>query len=390
MNITARTWQKPKEYVEAGKGFAEAGILDAHRFFYIFFSYNDIDDFKNNRLDPKAIYYGKAIQINLSISKGGKDNVDVAPWFRGSDNSTFMSIGMYIYDVISEGSITDLSGAQFILKESLVSSTTNDYDLKKSMLLGASMYSKDLRDKPEKSIYLANNIMEDHPPIPEPEYYTIRQQEVENGDIFTILDLGTVITRLGHEIFDENTTFSIMDMTEMNAMEPILKNKIYEARNTKRMSDYKASIYDSTELSEYTLYEDFASMQHGYTYIYDTNLGVNIIKNNKSFMPFVNHQFKDKLQEDLEGTLRKIKMYASEVENELGPMRLMFTPLYYGDKSNVYFKDWKADNQPVVKDSIGLDSGTKLENEVVNCCSEEYDGWGARDKMVPPDGGLYD
>ena len=383
MNITMKTWNKPQSLLGRGSDFSQSGILDAHRFFYLFFSNNDIDDYKNNRMDPKAQYIGKAIQLNLSISKGGKENIDVVPWVRGSDNSTYMNICMYVYDVICEGSITNLNNAEFILKDSLVSSTVNDYDIHKAMNIGTSMYSKDLRDKPDKMSMLAGNIMACTPNIPEPEFYTMRQQEIENNDIYCITSLGTIISKRGVDLFDENTTFSIMDLTEMNSLEPTIRHKLYEVRNTNRMKDYKALIYDSTELSEYTLYQDFVSMQHGYTYIYDTNMGVNIIKNKCSYMPFANHQFKDKLQEDLESTLRLIRTYAQCVEKDLGPLRLMFTPLYYGDKSNVYFKDWNPDNQPVIKGNMGLDNGTKLENEINECCSEM-----GIDDDYPPEGDM--
>ena len=365
MNITSNTWNSPGEWItERGARFSDAKIIDAHRFFYMFFSNEDITNYKMRREDPKQVYYGKVIQINLSISKGGNDNIDIVPWFRGSDNSTYMTIGMYIHDVVCEGSITNYGTAKFILNESMVSSTLNDYDLKKSMLNGANVYSKDIRDKEDKKIIISNQITESAPSIPDPRYYTMQQEELYENDIYCLTSLDVVVTHIGQELFDEVTSISIMDVKEMDTLEPIMKSKIYSLRNSMKTSDFNIQMFDSTELSKCTLYHDFMSMQHGYTYIYDTNLGVNVIRNKRSFTPFTKYQFEDKLQYDINNTLSLIKMYARDLENDLGPVRLTFTPLYYGDKVDAYFKDWRIDNQRVLKKQLGIDNGSKIQTEI--------------------------
>ena len=280
MNITTNTWSSPGKWItERGSRFTDAEILDAHRFFYMFFSKEDIENYKNGREDPKKVYYGKAIQINLSISKGGNENIDIVPWFRGSGNSTYMTIGMYTHDVICEGSISNYGTGRFILNESMVSSTLNDYDLKKSMLNGANIYSKDIRDKQDKKAIISNQIQDSAPSIPDPMYYTMRQEELYENDLMCLTSLDFVVRHIGQELFDEVTSISIMDISEMDTLEPLMKSKIYSLRTSMKVSDYNVHMFDSTELSKCTLYHDFMSMQHGYTYIYDTNLGVNFIKN---------------------------------------------------------------------------------------------------------------
>lgn len=386
MNITMNTWNNPGKWItERGNRFDEANIIEAHRFFYMFFTKEDIEDFKMKREDPHKIYYGKAIQINLSISKGGKDNIDIVPWIRGSDNSTYMTIGMYIHDVMCEKSIANYGTAKFILNESMVSSTLNDYDIKKSMLNGTNIYSKDIRDKEDKKSILTSMIMDSAPSIPDPAFYTMRQEELYEDDLYCLTSLDIVVTHIGQELFDEVTSISIMDISEMDTLEPLMRSKIYSLRNSMKVSDYNVNMFDSTELSKCTLYHDFMSMQHGYTYIYDTNLGVNVIKNRRSFTPFTKYQFEDKLQYDITSTLDMIKMYAKDLEKDLGAVRLTFTPLYYGDKVDSFFKDWRMDNQPVLKKQIGIDSGSKVQNEISDILSIENPA----DKYPSPPEGDY-
>ena len=387
MNITTNTWNNPGKWItERGNRFDEANIIDAHRFFYMFFSNEDIEDFKMKREDPKKIYYGKAIQINLSISKGGKDNIDIVPWIRGSENSTYMTIGMYIHDVVCEKSISNYGPAKFILNESMVSSTLNDYDIRKSMVNGANIYSKDIRDKEDKKYILSSMIMDSAPSIPDPMFYTMRQEELYEDDLYCLTSLDVVVTHVGQELFDEVTSISIMDISEMDTLEPLMRSKIYALRNSMKISDYNVNMFDSTELSKCTLYHDFMSMQHGYTYIYDTNLGVNVVKNKRSYTPFTKYQFNDKLQFDIMSTLDMIKLYAKDLEKDLGPVRLTFTPLYYGDKVDAFFKDWKIDNQPVIKKQVGIDNGSKVQNEISDILSIEN----SVDKYpYPPEGDYF-
>ena len=387
MNITTNTWNNPGKWItERGNRFDEANIIDAHRFFYMFFSNEDIEDFKMKREDSKKIYYGKAIQINLSISKGGKDNIDIVPWIRGSENSTYMTIGMYIHDVVCEKSISNYGPAKFILNESMVSSTLNDYDIRKSMVNGTNIYSKDIRDKEDKKYILSSMIMDSAPSIPDPMFYTMRQEELYEDDLYCLTSLDVVVTHVGQELFDEVTSISIMDISEMDTLEPLMRSKIYALRNSMKISDYNVNMFDSTELSKCTLYHDFMSMQHGYTYIYDTNLGVNVVKNKRSYTPFTKYQFNDKLQFDIMSTLDMIKLYAKDLEKDLGPVRLTFTPLYYGDKVDAFFKDWKIDNQPVIKKQVGIDNGSKVQNEISDILSMEN----SVDKYpYPPEGDYF-
>lgn len=387
MNITNKTWNLDKEWInEKPTDFKEANILDAHRFFYMFFSNEDIENFKLQREDPTKTYYGKAIQINLSISKGGKNNIDVVPWFRGSDNTTHMEIGLYIHDVICYGSIMNYRTAKFILNESMVASTVNDYDMKKAFFPGTNMYSKDIRDKNDKKEIISFHMSESAPSIPDPKYYTMQQEELNEDDLYCLNSIDVVVTHIGEELFDEVTSVSIMEIKEMDTLEPMMKSKIYSLRDSIRISDYNVNMFDSTELSKYTLYHDFMSMQHGYTYIYDTNMGINVIRNKKSYTPFMKYQFQDKLQYDINNTLTIIKEYAKSLEKDLGPVRLAFTPLYYGDKVNAYFKDWNPDNQPVLKKQMGIDNGSKVESAISDLLSDSSN---IEESECPPEGDYF-
>lgn len=349
---------------EKGHMFEVANIIEAHRFIYLFFDANDVEAYKLKRENTYETKFGKAIQVNISISRGGRDTLDLVPWVRGSDNSTQMFIQMYIYDTVFDRSVTNIQNAEFILTEALTSGSTNDYDLKKTMINGFNIYSKDIRDNESKKMMLQEKVMEGAPFICDPMYYTMQHQEVCEDDIYCISTLSNVITHYGHELIDDNTSISIMNMSEMETLEPAIKAKLYQVKYALTQSNYKLKMFDSMELSSETMYQDLMSMQHGFTYIYDTNMGANIIRTKRAFIPFQKHQFHDKLQYDIESTLNTIKRYAKGVEKELGPVRLTFTPLYYGDKVDAYFKDWNPDNQPVVKQNIGIDNGLKVKQEI--------------------------
>jgi hypothetical protein len=358
-------WDKPDTWVsEKGMRFEDSSIIEAKRFFYLFFDNNDLMKFKEHTERKDDIIYGKAIQINLSLSKGGNDNIDLTPWNRGSNNSTYMVITMYIYDTVFPGSVMNFKDAKFLLTESLTSGTNNDYDIHKALLCGTQIYSKDVRDKDYIKSCLYEQTCGTQMYIPEPQYYTMRQQELIEDDVYCITSLSTSIEHMGWELLDDVTSISIMDILEMDSLEQSMKDKLYQARYSIKQSNYKINTFDSTELSDYMLYHDFMSMQHGYTYIYDTNMGTNIIQTKKAFIPFVKHQFRDKLQYEIEQTLGLIKNYAKNVENELGSVRLTFTPLYYGDKIDAYFKDWNKDHQPTIKNNVGIDNGFKLKNDI--------------------------
>lgn len=377
-------WDKPDKWVtENNSVLGDANILEVKRFFYLFFDQDAMNNYKCNRELKTDTIHGKAIQINLALMKGGNENIDIVPWYRGSNNTTYMVITMYIYDTIFYGSIRNFKSAKFMLTEALTSGTMNDYDIKKAMICGYNVYSRDLRDKPDKKNMLNSCIMESAPSIPEPQYYSMTQQECLEDDIYCLTSMDIAIEHEGWELLDDYTSISVMDVLEMDTLEPIMKNKLYQVRNSVKQSDYKIKVFDSTELSDYTLYQDFMSMQNGYTYIYDTNMGVNIIRTKKAFIPFTNYQFKDKLQADIESTLATITRYAKGVEKDLGPVRLNFTPLYYGDKIDTYFKDWNPDNQPTLKKDVGIDNGSKLKNDIAERTYEELDN------AYPPEGALF-
>lgn len=373
-------WSKPDKWItEVGYEFDEADILDAHRFIYLFFDQNAIDDHEMKRTIKGNLIYGKAIQINLSISKNSNGNLAIVPWFRGNPDSSCMTISMYCYDTIFETDITNIYSAKFILNDAIISATLNDYDSKKSMLFGENFYSKEFRNSEWKKNSLTSMIGENAPDIPDPKFYTIRHQEVVDDDLYSIHNINWVIEHEGKELYDDKTRISVMNMSLIETLESKMRKKVYDVRHQVRNSDYKLTMYDQTELSEDTFYRDFESMQHGYTYIYDSQAGINVVSNrvlsngqvvSTGYMPFKKFQFNDKMQYDIENTLKAIKNHAKDVEKQFGSIRIHFTPLYFGDKTDVYFKDWKKDRQPTLKNKMDIDNGFKLSNEMSTISTE--------------------
>ena len=394
-------WSKPDKWLaEVGYDLGQADILEAHRFIYLFFDQNAIDNHELHQTVKGELIYGKAIQINLSISKGGKENITLVPWMRNNENSTHMVATMYCYDTVFETDITNIYSAKFILNEAMISGIMNDYNINKAMLCGENFYEKDFRNNRSKKEALNRFISVNSPDIPDPMYYTIKHQETCEDDLFNLNSLNTLIEHEGKDLYDDNTRISVMNMTLIDTLEPKMRKKIYDIRHQVQMSDFKINNYDQTQLSEECLYNDFQSMQHGYTYIYDSQAGINVISEEKlpngkikrtGYMPFKKYQFDDKLQHDIEETIRNIKDHARDVEKQFGSVRIHFTPLYFGDKTDIFFKDWKADNQPILKDKVDIDNSFKLSNEIstlsvdamnndvgLGCSEDEYDddsGW---------------
>ena len=81
-----------------------------------------------------------------------------------------------------------------------------------------------------------------------------------------------------------------------------------------------------------------------------------------------NHQFKDKMSQDLENTILMLKDYAKQVESKFGHLNILFTPSFFGDKIDVKFKDYKPENQPNLKSNdksgLGMDSSTKIQDAI--------------------------
>lgn len=359
------TWNKPTQYLNnISFELEQSEILEAHRYIYLFFSPEDILNHQNNTNIPHNKIYGKAIQINLAIA-GSNEDIGIVPWMRCT-NGTNMYACMYTYDVLFDTDIANFVTAQFTLLNAMAVSSTNDYSLNKTLSNGASVYSKDLRDKPDMKRLLSQKSMEMSPSVPPPQYYTPTHQNISEDEVYCITSLETAIQFEGQELLDDYTRISVMNVLDIDTMEAKLRDKLYQVRAARNNPVSKVKTYDSTSLSDELLFQEFESMQNGYTYIYDTNMGVNIIKTGKAFIPFGKWQFQDKMVNDIERTLDIVKLHCRNIEREHGPVRMMFTPLYFGDKLDVVFKDYNPDNQPVLKNNVNIDNESKIKNEIAD------------------------
>lgn len=364
-------WFKPELNIDPDKQkLDDSGILEAHRFIYLFFNKNDIENDKNNNIIQNSQINGKAIQINLSISKGGGNNIDIMPWIRGSNNSTYMTMNLYIYDTVFDTHIRNFRSAEFTLDTSLSSSTTNDYDIKRALSNGARLYSRDLKNNSELTNIVNNSLFANSPYIPEPMYYTMKQMETETNDAYCLTCLGNTVFHTGYELIDNNTRISIMDTSVMDSMNLSIRNKMYEISHMNKQSDFKVNMFDTNEFSTNMLFQDIESMQNGFIYMYDSDMGRNILKSNGSYIPFSNYQITDKIEGDLQRTIDTVEQSAKLIEKKFGHIRIQYSPLYYGNKLDVYFKDYKPDNQPIIKENTSVDNGTRIFDEISNRISD--------------------
>lgn len=357
------TWNKPTQFLnDVEFELEQSSILEAHRYIYLFFAPEDILNHQNNTTIPHNQIYGKAIQINLAIA-GSDEEIGVVPWMR-CENGTTMYACMYTYDVIFDTDISNFVSAKFTLLNGMAVSSTNDYSLHKTMSNGSALYSKDLRDKPDMKNLLSVRTLEYAPSVPPPQYYTPTHQNLSENEVYCITSLETAIQFEGQELLDDYTRISVMNVLDIDTMENKMRDKLYQIRAARNNPLSGVTTYDSTALSDQLLFQEFESMQNGYTYIYDTNMGVNIIKTGKAFIPFGKWQFQEKMVNDIETTLDRIKYHCKQIEREHGPVRLMFTPLYFGDKLDVVFKDYNSNNQPILKNNVNIDNESKIKNEI--------------------------
>lgn len=360
----------------------DSGIIATKRFIYLFFDSNALfNDSHNIPEKPGTVILGKAIQVNMCICEGGNSNIDLMPWIRGGKNSTYMVINMYTYDTRFNTSIRNIDDAEFTLINSIASSSTNDYDMKRCISNGISLYSKELRDV-EKIDGDGFGFYDGlSPGIPEPIYYTIRQQETEIGDIYTIQSLRTVIVHFGFELIDTDTRVAILDMKMMDTMDLQMRDRIKAVkymRNSGTMFD-DINTYDSTQLSNEMLYNILESMQSGYTYIYDSDQGIGIGRNKLTTMPFQDLRMQDEMVNQIQRSMDAVEVHGKDLEKHYGHVRINFTPSYRGDKLDIYFKDYKPDNQPVIKNETNIDYEEKINEEITEYTSNFEDFFGYED-----------
>lgn len=356
----------PQSFKYKDPNMEESGIIEMKRFIYLFFDSNDIIDDKNNILNPAGTtILGKAIQVNMCLVEGGRENIDIMPYLRGGRNSTYMVINMYTYDTRFDQSIRNINSAEFTLINSVAASSTNDYDLKRCITNGISLYSKEFRGDENKQYKLSDGDSL-APGIPEPLYYTLRQQESEMNDIYTIQALTSVIVHYGFELIDNETQVAIMDKSLMDTMNIQLRDKMkeikYMVRSGSQFNDI--NMYDTTQLSSEMMYNILESLQSGYIYTYDSDLGRNITTTSKSFLPFAKYRMKDEMITNMQRAIDTVELHAKDLEKQHGHLRITFTPCYRGDKIDVYFKDYAPDHQPVIKNNSQIDSGEKINEEI--------------------------
>lgn len=383
MKLSSNIIQPKRTFFLSDPNMEQSGIIECKRLIYLFFDTNDLINDREGLIMNGETIIGKAIQVNLAIVEGGKSNIDIMPWIRGSNNSTYMVMNMYTYSTRFETSIRNINGAEFVLENSIASSSTNEYDCKRCITNGITLYSKEFREDPVKKEFLSD-LSGLSPEIPEPIYYTMRQQEAECGDVYSLTSLSTVISHLGYELIDDNTQVSMLDMSLMDTFNIKVRDRMKEIRyilNTSSFGDI--NMYDTTQLSNEMMFNVIESLQSGYIYQYDSQLGRGINTTSKSYLPFSKFRIKDEMRTNLERSIDSVEAHAKDLEKQFGSIRLMFTPSYRGDKIDVYFKDYAPDHQPVIKNISNIDTGNKIDDEITerlsDCETDEmsYDnnGW---------------
>ena len=145
MKLSSNVLQPKRTFFLSDPNMEQSGIIESKRLIYLFFDTNDLINDREGLISNGEIIIGKAIQINLALVEGGRRNIDIMPWIRGSNNSTYMAMNVYTYSTRFETSIRNINSAEFVLENSIASSSTNDYEFKKCMSNGITLYSKEFK-----------------------------------------------------------------------------------------------------------------------------------------------------------------------------------------------------------------------------------------------------
>jgi hypothetical protein len=320
------------------------GIKEASRLILL---YIDKDEYFNN-----TISQAKAIQINIALQIGLYDQDSLLSGFVSEkNNSSLIKLSVYHYTVVLDPieRLKDLRGATFILNHSYSTETINDFNQNVVQRPDFGTYNRELSTNGSMEQFL-DDMVSCTCKIPYPTYYTVHQQEIMEKDIFSIIFNATTISYEGYELIDKNTTIEVYDVSSWDTMVPKLKEEV------EKMTTIKNS---TANIIDHLYIPSFDSITHGYSFIYDTELGVNIKSvPGKTVVPYRDSRIKSSITEDLGFILDQIKYTCSQVEKEYGSLRLYYIPFIYGDRLEMHLKDYNINPNELQNKAIDREFST--------------------------------
>jgi len=299
---------------------------------------------------------GKAIQINLSVDVDKDSSTIRGIGLSNNLNGTNLKNSVYKYDVVFPFGTEDLRGAVMWLVDAYSVEETNDFDNKVVYKNDIGKYNREMcaiDGKIETLNPYRNTI------ITLPLYYNELHQSIsEGGKIPSIIWMQNKIQYEAHELIDRHTVIEVHDIKTYDTLIQTLIGQI----------QYKSS--NRSELNSVNFISDCfvvtaESMLNGYSFIYDTEMGVNVktIPGITS-VPYSQFRIKENLISNLSMLKDFVVQEAKLIEKKHGSIRLYYVPLMSGDKLDIKFKDYSPDKQPDFNQTK-LDKGYSIEENLV-------------------------
>ncbi len=197
-------------------------------------------------IDPKeyvtgTLFTAKAILISFAMETGIVDEYAKVMGMPHSRNNTRMVLHTYSFDVVlNHYGLDDLKGAIFTLKNAFSTENINNYDM-------------NLVERPEVGFYDVMactgqyNLLGDYElyattKLPQPKYYTIRQQQAREHDIFSISSVIHIQNYEGDELIDDHTDVIVLDNQNYDSRIPDIRAKRREMQRSPYDSAPRSSL----------------------------------------------------------------------------------------------------------------------------------------------------
>ena len=302
------------EVHDTNKNLTKFGVMDQTREFYIY-----VDNVQLTMKDNQP-FSTIMVQVNKSVNDGAI--LTISPT-RG--NNKQINKNVYIYDAYFPRGIKDFRDGEFTLRNASSSQIYTDYDRKISRTKESALYSDSIVDNVPYANFLEELCGTSEPMIP-PNYYN-RDHTVDGlkNNMYNLIWGITRYNYSGGDLLDSNSKIHLVGSsnyvgidtpTENDGVEEELANRLFLPTNENMIT--KA------------------------TFIYDTQLGFNILGGE---IPYNEHMYKQFIINSYEQIKAKITTQAQLIEKTEGSIRLYYNPTDVGDKVRVEYKDRKINNK---------------------------------------------
>ena len=305
---------------------------------------------------------GKAIQINLSVETGTIGDT-MKSFGLTTRNSSVVKNAVYKYDVFFPNGPLDLQSAVLLLQDAYTIEEVNDFDNKVAYKNDIVKYNKTICSIDGKMEELATIRDLDRNQIPLPLYYNQAHQELNEHERFSIIWTTEALSYEGFQLIDRNTYLEIHDLKTYDTMMQTLIQQI-------QMKSSNKSELNSVNLISDCFVVTAESLLNGYTFIYDSQLGINVKTiPGVTKVPYGDFRVKENLVSNLQNLCDFVKMEAKLIEKKYGSIRLYYVPLMSGDKLDIKYKDYKDETQPDFN-KTKIDKGYSIQESLVEDVQE--------------------